>query len=158
MCSFYKVFMNMFAFWLVFPNSASHILWINSSVSFKAWTFSHLLDSQAMWVLVWCLCVKLWGFKRINVDPALDFLSSLVSIISLAISCLEIGLESQQPYINYQGLSSIPDAWFHPAFFVASWIYIITNCAPMALNGLVTPVNVHFPANTCNREERRACW
>lgn len=117
MSSFYKAFMDMRAFWMVFPNSASHILWINSSLSFKAWTFNHLLDSQAMWVLVQCSHAKLWDFIHLNVDSALDFFSPLVSIISLAISCLEMRLESQQQHIHYQGLSGSPDVqkntWFH---------------------------------------------
>lgn len=31
-----------------------------------------------------------------------------------------------------------------------------SNCAPMALNGLVTWVSVHFAANTCNRKREFA--
>lgn len=89
-----------------------------------------------MWVLAQYSHAKLQDFKHLNVDPGLDFLLRLESINSLAISCLEIGLETQQQYIYYQGLSGSPNAWFHPAFFTASWIYVITNPAPNGIKWL----------------------
>lgn len=50
MCSFYKAFVD-----ICFLGGLSKL----GSLSFKAWTFNHLLDSQAMWVLVLCSCTTL---------------------------------------------------------------------------------------------------
>lgn len=105
----------MFAFWVVFPNSASHILWINSSLSFKAWTFNHLLDSQAMWVLVQCSHAKLWHYTfKCGFSFGFHLTLSIYHFTSNLM--FKIQLESQQQYIYYQGLSDSPgvqkNTWF----------------------------------------------